>query len=127
MERLETEADSDFGFVAEAIVASGYNIVRFRGTLDEELASTLRGIPHAGSFSHISTAVLKGLWTVVYEDFWKPRCEDTIEAERALSITKEAKRSYVPIPRQSVHRVTSTALKLGYSAAGDQYIWSLAC
>ena len=125
MKRLETEEDKEFGFVAEALIASGYDIQNFTGILDEGLATILKSIPFTISFSKAATATLKALWTIVYEDFWKPRCQETIDAERSLHISKEDKRSYEP-RQQTAPPVLSTAHKFGISAARDQLIWTLA-
>ena len=120
MKKLEGEEDSDFGFVAKALEKSGYHIQMFRGVLDADLAEVLNSIP-SNSFARSSLAVLKALWKVAYEDFWKPRCEDTIQAEKALGVTKELKRSHsCPTVAQRV----STAYKFGVSAKADSQIWS---
>lgn len=108
MESLEDDTDHDFGFIAEAVAVAGYSVTHFRGVLDARLHNILAEIPSDSSISKTATTVLKALWTIVYQDFWKPRCEAVVEAEKALHISKDRKRGYST--RQAAPRTVSSAL-----------------
>lgn len=90
------------GFAAEWFVRQGLDVCTFTGVVTTSLAALVDTLPNEYLFIPTRVCLLRALWTIVYEDFWKPRCAATIEAERRARVTKSPSRLTVapkgPVP-----------------------------
>jgi len=88
----------------DALIASGLSLAGFRGTLSPDLSVLIRSVPTTLPLHTASLALLRAMLNVAYFDFWKPRCETTIELELRRGLTARQKR-LLPNQRPQADRV----------------------
>lgn len=61
------------GVAADWFISQGLTISLFRGALNDFFADLVKSLPTCYPFELTSLSLLRALWIVAYEDFWKPR------------------------------------------------------
>lgn len=82
---FETDTVYDLGAVAGAAVASGFAI----GPSGQPQKCRKELCSH--SFHHNAMAILRSLWSITYENFWKFRCQETVNVEHPFCAHKTCK------------------------------------
>ena len=112
------------------LASQGLCMAGFRGVLPQPIVVAIGTFPSTMAPGTAITAVLRAMGRVAFEDFWKPRCSATQDAERAMGITPRMKRR--PAPRPTARepateaRTTAPRPRLGATQEGDRAIWRAA-